>query len=168
VLFAKPILQCHPHTWFHKDDIVGRRDIDSVVQVAVNRTLNRGSAKVIIVEKGRVLMVKASRGYTKGYWNLPGGFMGYGEHPSETAVREAQEELGVKVKLKRLLGIYSETFPRTGGHMLSFAYEGKRLNRTFKLQADEIEDVRWIPIRQALRECRNVFARRGLRDYLKR
>jgi len=167
VIFAKPTLGKHPVHWFHKDEVVGRVDIDPVVHLAVNRTLARGSAKVIIVEKGKVLMVKASRGFTKGYWNLPGGFMGYGEHPAESAQREAEEEMGVRVKLLRLIGIYSKTFPNSGGHMLSFVYEGKRLNKTFKLQEDEIEEIRWIPLRTAIRNCKNMFACAGLRDYAK-
>jgi len=107
VLFAHPHLQSHPHHWFHKDQVIGRRDIDSVVQQAINRSLPRGAAKVAIIEKGRVLMVKARRGITQGVWNLPGGFIGYGEHPSRSAEREVWEEVGLRVKLVRLLGVYS-------------------------------------------------------------
>src|SRR4051812_6674056 len=46
VLFTHPVLKRHPHHWFHKDEIIGRRDVDRVVQQAVNRTLVRGAAKV--------------------------------------------------------------------------------------------------------------------------
>jgi len=167
VLFAHPILKKHPHHWFHKDEVIGRKDVDSVVQQAVNRTLPRGAAKVAIIENGKVLMVKAARGYTEGMWNLPGGFMGYGEHPSESAQRECREELGVRVKLERLLGIYHEVFPRTGGYMLSFVYLGKRLSRTLRPHPEEIAEVKWFPIREALRITPNPFAKAGLKAYLK-
>ncbi|HVO33710.1 MAG TPA: NUDIX hydrolase, partial [Elusimicrobiota bacterium] len=126
VLFAKPILQNHPAHWFHKDEIIGRRNVASIVQQAVNRSLPRGAAKVAIIENGKVLVVRAARGLTQGIWNLPGGFIGYGEHPEETAAREVEEELGIEVRLTRLLGVYAETFPRTGGYMISFVYLGKR------------------------------------------
>src|SRR5437016_4871305 len=102
VLYADPILKSHPAHWFHKDTLVGRRDIDPIVEQAVNRSLPRGAAKVAIIERGRVLMVKGARGLTAGMWNLPGGFIGYTEHPAESAKREVWEELGTRVKLLRL------------------------------------------------------------------
>src|SRR6185437_10833693 len=107
VLFAKPVLACHPEHWFHKDQLIGRRDVDPLVQQAVNRSLPRGASKVAIIEKGKVLMVRAARGITKGVWNLPGGFIGYGEHPEQSARREVEEELGLRVRLTRLVGIYA-------------------------------------------------------------
>ncbi len=167
VLFAHPILKKHPHHWFHKDEVIGRRDVDPVVQQAVNRTLPRGAAKVAIIERGHVLMVMANRGLTEGMWNLPGGFIGYGEHPSESARREVQEELGIRVKLERLVGIYSEVFPRTGGYMISFIYLGQRLSKKLRPHPEEIKEVRWMPLREAIRLTRNPFARAGLKDYIK-
>jgi ADP-ribose pyrophosphatase YjhB (NUDIX family) len=167
VLFAKPILKTHPTHWFHKDDLIGRSDIASLVQQAVNRSLMRGASKVAIVERGKVLLVCAGRGLTQGIWNLPGGFIGYGEHPAESARREVQEELGLRVEITRLLGIYSETFPRTGGYMIAFVYEGKRLSKTIRPHPEEIESYCWMPVREAARTTPNPFARAGLRDYLK-
>jgi ADP-ribose pyrophosphatase YjhB (NUDIX family) len=168
VLFAKPVLKHHPAHWFHKDHVIGRTEIDPLVQQAINRSLPRGAAKVAIIEKGNVLMVRAARGLTKGMWNLPGGFMGYGEHPEESARREVEEELGIRVRLTRLLGVYAETFERTGGYMLSFVYLGTRRPGPLRPHPEEIESTRWMPIRQAMRESRNPFAQQGLRDYLRK
>ena len=123
--------------------------------------------KVAIIEKGQVLMVMGRRGITKGMWNLPGGFIGYGEHPEESARREVMEELGTKVRLVRVLGIYAQTFKRTGGYMISFIYLGKRLTRKIRPHPEEIEQVRWMPLREALRLTKNPFAISGLKDYLK-
>lgn len=168
VLFAKPLLASHPFHWFHKDELIGRADVAAIVQEAVNLSLPRAASKIAIIERGKVLMVRASRGMTKGIWNLPGGFVGYGEHPAPSAQREVFEELGLRVKLKRLLGIYAETFPRTGGYMLSFVYLGKRLTKKITPRPDEIESVAWMPVEKASRITPNPFARAGLRDYLKR
>ncbi|MFA5975219.1 MAG: NUDIX hydrolase [Elusimicrobiota bacterium] len=165
IQFAIPILKHHPDRWFHKDDLIGRQEVDPIVQQAVNRSLPRGAAKVAVIEKGKVLMVKAARGLTKGYWNLPGGFMGYGEHPTESARREVFEELGIRVRLTKLLGIYSDVFPQTGGYMLSFVYLGKRRPGPIKPHPEEIETYTWMPVRQALRSTLNPFAKAGLRDY---
>lgn len=168
VLFAKPRLNRHPNHWFHKDEVIGRADIDPIVQLASNRSLPRGASKAVIVENGKVLVVKAARGLTAGTWNLPGGFIGYGEHPTETAVREAEEELGLKIKLIRLLGVYADTFARTGGYMISFVYLAKRASKApIVPHPEEIETVDWMPIRQAARDLPNPFARSGIIDYLK-
>ena len=167
VLFAKPILKRHPAHWFHKDEIVGRTDITPLVHRAVNRSLTRTASKVAIVERGKVLMVRAGRGITQGIWNLPGGFIGYGEHPAESAQREVLEELGIRVKVTKLLGIYAETFQKTGGYMLSFVYLGKRMTKTIRPHPEEIESYEWFPVREALRITTNPFARAGLRDYLR-
>jgi ADP-ribose pyrophosphatase YjhB (NUDIX family) len=167
VLYAHPVLDSHPYHWFHKDRVIGRDDVAPLVREAVNRSLPRGASKVVIVERGRVLMVKAARGLTKGYWNLPGGFISYTEHPTVSACREAEEELGIRVRLRGLLGVYSETFPRTGGYMISFAYLGKRLTKTIRPHPEEIESYAWMPLRSALRQTKNPFSKAALRDYLK-
>ena len=38
-------------------------------------------------------------------WAIPGGFLDYGESAEECAVREAKEETGLDVKLKRQVAI---------------------------------------------------------------
>lgn len=166
VIFAKPLLSRHPFHWMHKDEVIGRSDVAPVVQKAVNRSLPRAASKVVIVEKGRVLMVKAARGLTKGYWNLPGGFVGYGEHPGPSVQREALEELGIRVRLTRLLGIFSQVFPRTGGYMISFIYEGKRGPGKIRPHPEEMESYSWMPVKEALRTTFNPFAKAGLKAYL--
>jgi len=39
-------------------------------------------------------------------WNLPGGKAESGETPWEAAVREAKEELGVTISVRKLMGIF--------------------------------------------------------------
>jgi len=55
-------------------------------------------AAVVIVENGRVALIERVRdGRT--YFVFPGGGVEVGETPENAAVREAEEELGVNVKL---------------------------------------------------------------------
>lgn len=168
VLFAKPVLEHHPEHWFHKDLLIGRADIDPLVQQAVNRTLVRGASKVAIIEHGKVLMVKGARGLSKGMWNLPGGFIGYGEHPEESAQREVLEEVGIQIKIVKLLGVFSNVFPRSGGYMISFVYLGTRGKEPLRPHPEEIDEICWMPIKEALRSTLNPFAKSGLSAYLKK
>ena len=168
VLFAHPVLKHHPEHWFHKDEVIGRSDVDGLVQQAVNRTLPRAAAKVAIIEGGKVLMVMGGRGITKDMWNLPGGFVGYGEHPEESARREVREELGIGIRWVRTLGVYAQTFPRTGGYMISFIYLARRTSKRLRPHPEEIKDVRWFPLAEARRVTRNPFVKAGLSDFLRR
>ena len=60
-------------------------------------------------------------------WAIPGGFVDYGESVEIAAVREAKEETNLDVKLKYLLGIYSDPERDPRGHTVSvvFVAEGR-------------------------------------------
>ena len=61
-------------------------------------------AAVVIVENGRVALIERVRdGRT--YFVFPGGRVEVGETPENAAVREAEEELGVNVKLGDLITV---------------------------------------------------------------
>lgn len=62
---------------------------------------------IILIEKdGKILLAKRRFEPKKNYWALPGGFIEFNETPIETAKREAFEETGLKIKVKKILGIY--------------------------------------------------------------
>lgn len=60
-------------------------------------------------------------------WALPGGFVEYGETLEETAIREAKEETNLDVKIKYLLGCYSDPKRDPRFHTITtvFVAEGK-------------------------------------------
>ncbi|MFP3867503.1 MAG: NUDIX hydrolase [Desulfobacteraceae bacterium] len=61
---------------------------------------------IIPMNEGVVLLRRAIEpGY--GLWVVPGGFVDLGERVEETAVREVQEEVLLKVRVTRLLNVYS-------------------------------------------------------------
>lgn len=55
-------------------------------------------------------------------WALPGGFVDVGESLEQAAMREAQEETGLAVRLKALLGCYSDPERDPRGHTVSPVY----------------------------------------------
>lgn len=68
---------------------------------------NAFPAVAIIIEKdGKIVLVKRKVAPRAGYWALPSGFIEYEESPKQTALREAFEETGFKIKIIDLVGIY--------------------------------------------------------------
>ncbi|TLZ71078.1 MAG: hypothetical protein E6K06_07010, partial [Methanobacteriota archaeon] len=75
IVRQKPLIDHHPEEWLGRDAIFERSDVDPLVKRAIYTTLIRCVSEVILSKGPRVLMVKAVRGFSKGHWNVPGGFM---------------------------------------------------------------------------------------------
>ncbi len=162
---VKPKLDHHPEEWIQRDTVFERHDVDDLVKRAIYNTMIRCVSEVVISKGARVLMVKAVRGFSKGHWNLPGGFMDYGEGPEAGVLREAEEETGVPVALDGPLNVYVSGFPGKPTYTLGFLYKGHVTSEGFRVKPDEIERVDWFTVDKALTLTRNPFAKWGLVDF---
>lgn len=63
---------------------------------------------IIIEKNGKILLIKRNKKPFKNFWVIPGGHVEYGETVEKAAEREAKEETGLKIKLKEILGVYSD------------------------------------------------------------
>jgi 8-oxo-dGTP pyrophosphatase MutT (NUDIX family) len=64
------------------------------------------SANVIVVnDHGEILMMRRT---DNGNWAVPGGGMDPGESITQTAVRETEEETGIRCEVTGLVGIYTD------------------------------------------------------------
>jgi len=70
-------------------------------------------------ENGIVLIERKNFPYG---WALPGGFVDYGERVEDAAVREALEETSLNVRLKKLLGVYSDPRRDPRRHTVSVVF----------------------------------------------
>src|SRR5437899_9423824 len=156
------LIDHHPEGWLGRDAGFERADVAPLVKRAIYTTMIRCVSEVILSKGPRVLMVKAVRGFSKGYWNVPGGFMDYGESPEVGVEREAEEEIGVDIILDGLLNVYVSGFPGKPAYTLGFVYKGHVASDAFRLKPDETADVGWFTGDKALTLTRNPFAKWAL------
>ena len=62
---------------------------------------------IIADDRGRIVLVKRAIEPGYGKWVFPGGYVDRGEEVQVAAVREAREEVGLDVRLERLINVYS-------------------------------------------------------------
>jgi 8-oxo-dGTP pyrophosphatase MutT (NUDIX family) len=112
---------------------------------------------VIRRHQGGVDVALAARRTRRGdlAWGLPKGLVEKGEDPSQTAVREVQEETGLQAEILRPLGDISYWY----------VWEGERIKKQvtfFLMEAvggdisrhdHEMEEVRWFPLDQSARKA---------------
>jgi ADP-ribose pyrophosphatase len=60
----------------------------------------------IIVDAGRVALIKRGKAPLLGEWSIPGGILELGETVRQGAEREALEETGLVVRATELLGVF--------------------------------------------------------------
>ena len=75
----------------------------------------------IIIQGGRVVLVKRAHPPIQGHWSIPGGVLEVGEMVREAAVREAGEETGLIVEAGELLGVYDRIL-REPEHRVQYHY----------------------------------------------
>jgi len=97
--------------------------------------------------RGRLLLVRRGGSPFEGSWALPGGFCEVGETTEECGAREVAEETGVKVRIGRLLGVYSDPKRDPRGHTVSVLYEARPI-RGVARGGDDAAEARWFTRRE--------------------
>ncbi len=77
---------------------------------------------VIIEKYNCIVLIERGNEPYKGKLAIPGGFVEYGETVENAAVREAKEETSLDVRLKYILGVYSDPKRDPRGHALSVVF----------------------------------------------
>lgn len=99
------------------------------------------AASVLIVQGGKVLLVRRAMMPRKGLWTNPAGFVEYDEDPRDAAVREVLEETGYQVEVIELLdAIHGREHER--GADLVIAYRARIVGGAPR-PADDVDDLRF-------------------------
>ena len=111
------------------------------------------TADCVVVRSGsEVLLVRRGGEPFKGCWALPGGFMEMDETIEHCAVRELEEETGLRFAEQdlRLIGVYSALGRDPRGRTVTAAFRvesGERRTESGEpVAGDDAAEVRWWPL----------------------
>ena len=90
---------------------------------------------LVVNERNEILLIQRAYGKEKYDWSLPGGNKDKGESLRRTAVRETQEETGIKMS--------SDCLYRKGSRYNFEVWRGKRIGGRLKIQQKECLDAKW-------------------------
>jgi 8-oxo-dGTP diphosphatase len=100
----------------------------------------------VVVEAGRVLLVRRGREPLKGHWTLPGGVLEVGESLAEGVAREVLEETGLHVDAVELVELV-DRIHREGGrvryHYVIADYLCRVTGGVLRASSDA-DAVRWV------------------------
>ena len=103
---------------------------------------------IVFNTNGEILLEKRA---DNAWWGLPGGHVDVGESVEQAAVREIWEETGVRTRVKRLVGMYSDpqynVIGEYGGSLIHFVvaiFECEYVSGELQV-SDESTDVRYFP-----------------------
>ena len=114
------------------------------------KVIRPGACAAVFNERGEILLQKRA---DNGYWSMPGGAVDPGESVEQGVLREVWEETGLRVRVVRLVGVYSD--PRNymitqypGGdivHNVSLCFVCEWESGTLQI-SDESTDLGYFPL----------------------
>jgi ADP-ribose pyrophosphatase YjhB (NUDIX family) len=133
---------------FFKLNLKGLKlNLKGVEEVKEIHEICPGVAVIIFDADKNVLLQKRA---DVGLWGIPSGHVEPGETVANAAVREVFEETGLKVRIKRLIGIYSEpesqVFSYPNGknvHFITSCFEAETIGGSITCSCPETRDIKY-------------------------
>jgi 8-oxo-dGTP diphosphatase len=114
---------------------------------------------IIETEKG-ILLGKRKNQPVKGYFWFIGGRVLYGETLEDAVERKVLEETGLKVRIKKLVGVYTTIFKKYGRHNINLTYLVRKIGGKLRLDNQHSEIIYITKIEKNL----HPYVKKVLRD----
>ena len=123
------------------------------------------AASALIIHQWKVLFIQRAQELARGKWTFPGGSVKNGDkNVEQTALREIKEEVGLDIKILRLLGVYSTWEYEPNYEISCFVAESEDDKVT---PSDEIMDWKWLDPVEGLKRDLTKTVRQALEDFIK-
>ena len=108
---------------------------------------------IMLVTHGDKILLGRSPGWPEGFMSALAGFVSPGETPEEAAMREVEEEAGIKTKNPEYM--FSQPWPYPSQLMMGIKLEA--INEDVSIDPKELEEARWF----THQEVKAVFEKTG-------
>lgn len=106
----------------------------------------------IVIDEGKVLLVRRGHEPLRGYWSIPGGGVNAGEKLEEAVCRELQEETGLIGEPLFLAAVFERVTPDAGGiteyHYVLIDYVCRIVGGE-AAAADDADELGWFALDEA-------------------
>ena len=89
----------------------------------------------LVVKNNKILLCRRAIEPSYGKWTFPSGYLDANETPEEGAIREAKEEVNIKIKLKKLFIIFTVRKK----NLIQFVFLADHVNKTYKPGIETLE-----------------------------
>lgn len=121
----------------------------------------------------QVLLIERGADPYKGCWAFPGGFMNMDETTEQCAIRELEEETGMKVSELQQIGAYSKVDRDPRGRTITVAYLVTVNHPIAVTGQDDAAKAQWFPIdalpplafdhKDIMRDAKSIFEQKRLK-----
>lgn len=118
---------------------MGKQDISITVDAVVFKQKN--------TEK-QVLLIQRKKDPYKGSWALPGGFLEKKENLEAGAIRELEEETGLKVNELKQIRAFGTPGRDPRGRIISIAFFAETREEQMVKGGDDAGDARWFNLKE--------------------
>ena len=119
----------------------------------------------LIVKGNKIVLLKRGKEPFKGMLEFPGGFVEHGETVEHAVIREVKEETGLDVRVKEILGVYSDKSRDPRFHTVTIAFIVKPIRG--KLRGSVEGEPAWHDIKKIKSKKLGFDHTKILKDYLK-
>lgn len=121
-------------------------------QKAGKNYIGLGVGAYIVNDKNEVLLMLRPKSIkqhrtTVGMWSVPGGQVEFAESCEQAVKREAKEELGIDIEIKKVIGCTDQILPisKAHWHCMHFLCRIKK-GKPKILEAEKCEKIKWFSL----------------------